>query len=217
MSGNTCEYCRHMLSGSYPMLGTKCTCSSEQKTVTVSDHATRDAERVAEIERLRAERDELQELMDKMSKDGMTVAAAVGADMYGRQLRDAEARISELEADRDRWKEMVDEEIALTKQLMEALGVTFGDGPVQTELLAAIKALKDRATTAERELAALRERCKVMEIFTTDMAEQDCPYTDQPCLSVHRSQLSHGMCDGCRAREALAAISHAPRDTEDGR
>lgn len=44
--------------------------------------------------------------------------------------------------------------------------------------------------------------------FVNDMTEYDCPYQEsQPCLSVHISKLSHGMCDGCKARAVLKEIA----------
>ena len=48
--------------------------------------------------------------------------------------------------------------------------------------------------------------------FCNDMAEYDCGYPNEPCLAVHRSELGHGMCIGCKAREALrdAPALHTP-------
>lgn len=43
--------------------------------------------------------------------------------------------------------------------------------------------------------------------FVTSMAEYDCDYLNsQKCLSVHVSELSHGMCIGCQARQTLLDI-----------
>lgn len=41
--------------------------------------------------------------------------------------------------------------------------------------------------------------------FVQDAAEHDCPY-EQKCDSVHPSELSHGMCDGCKARILLGEL-----------
>ena len=47
---------------------------------------------------------------------------------------------------------------------------------------------------------------KLLLEFVQDAAEHDCPYTDDPCLAVHISQLGHGMCEGCKARQVLEKL-----------
>jgi len=55
------------------------------------------------------------------------------------------------------------------------------------------------------------EKYILLRDFCSDMAEDDCPYYNtQPCTSVHPSKLSHGVCDGCKARIVLKEIGFVP-------
>lgn len=53
------------------------------------------------------------------------------------------------------------------------------------------------------EITRLLKSLVILKNHAEAVAEYDCGYPNQPCLSVHISELSHGMCIGCRARLAL--------------
>jgi hypothetical protein len=80
---------------------------------------------------------------------------------------------------------------------------TYDGSTIFKEHMDAIDAARI-ANHAHRTALAVREAEVVrLRRFAEEMAEYDCDYPNSPCLAVHISELGHGMCVGCKAREAL--------------
>lgn len=206
-----CSYCSQSLSGSYPKIGEKCTCNNESDKVTHTHEPWKQCGGATPA--YSAIHSEDGYIVFSFAERGVTIESGKFAE------------VPDSDTQRKKIKRIID-----CVNVMGGYSFVYGkwtkthdriDNPadLRTQLDEMTKELdiwkgmtKGYSTSlgkAETELADLQVELKVAKSFVNDMAEYDCEYPNDPCLAVHISKLGHGMCIGCKARQAIKEMQNS--------